>query len=80
MSLERLTELFQWMTIVNAAIFIVSALLAMSLRGFASRLHARLFGVEEEQVAAVAYGYLGAYRLFLLVFNVVPWVALLLMG
>ena len=79
MSLEQLTDLFLWMTVINAGIFIFTAVLAMTVRGFVCRLHGRLFGIDEDKVATVTYGYLGAYRLLILVFNVVPWLALLLM-
>ena len=79
MSLEQLTDLFLWMTVINAGIFLFTALLAITSRGFVCRLHGRLFGIAEDKVAVVTYGYLGAYRLLILVFNVVPWVALLLM-
>ena len=79
MSLQQLEELFLWMTVLNAGIFILTAVLAMTLRGFVGRLHGRLFGIDEEQVAVVTYGYLGTYRLLILVFNLVPWFALLLM-
>ena len=76
MDLAKLTELFQWMTIFNVAILIISAVLMMILRDIVCRMHGRLFGIEESQVAAIAYNYLGIYRLLVLVFNLVPWLAL----
>ena len=78
MSLQQLEDLFLWMTVFNAAVFILTAILAIALRGFVGRLHGRLFGIEEEKVAVVTYGYLGAYRLLILVFNLVPYLALVL--
>ena len=33
-----------------------------------------------ESVAVVAYGYLGMYKVLVLVFNIVPFVSLLLIG
>lgn len=79
MNLEELTTLFQWMTILNAGILILSAILVMTLKGTVFKMHSRLFGISESEVAAVSYTYLGIYRALFLVFNLVPYFALLLM-
>ncbi|MHC4251035.1 MAG: DUF6868 family protein [Planctomycetota bacterium] len=80
MNLDQLTRIFMWMTIINVAVLILSSVLVMVLRKTMCRTHARLFGITEEQVALAAYGYLGAYRLLVLVFNIAPYVALSLVG
>ena len=36
----------------------------------------KFFGVSEETVNEVVYLYLGMYKLFLIVFNLVPWIAI----
>ena len=79
MDLEQLTELFQWMTLLNAGILTLSAILVMALKGTVYRLHAKLFGLSESEVAAVSYTYLGLYRALFLVFNLAPWLALSMM-
>jgi hypothetical protein len=66
------------MTIINVAVLIVTAVLAMTLKKVVCRLHGRIFGIPEDRVAAMAYGYLGIYRLLVLVFNIVPYVSLVL--
>lgn len=78
MSLEQLTTLFQWMTILNAGILILSAILVMTLKGVVYRMHSKLFGIREDEVAVVSYTYLGIYRALFLVFNLAPYCALLL--
>lgn len=80
MNLDQLTRLFMWMTIINVAVLLLSSVLAMALKGTMRRTHSRLFGIKEEEVSLVAYGYLGVYRLLVLVFNIVPYIALLLTG
>ena len=78
MNLDQLTELFMWMTIINVGLLILSSVLAMVLKNVMGRWHGRLFGIKEESVAVVAYGYLGMYRVLVLVFSIVPYVSLLL--
>ena len=80
MNLAQLTAFFMWMTIINVAVLVLSSVLVMALRKVMCRSHARLFGIREEHVALAAYGYLGAYRLLVLVFNIVPYVALVIVG
>ncbi len=80
MSLDALTELFKWMTIINACVFVLSAILSISLKNFVGKIHGALFGIDAGKVPLVLYGYMGAYRIFILVFNLVPYVSLLIIG
>jgi hypothetical protein len=79
MTLDQLTELFKWITILNIAIFITSALLGMILWDLVCRMHGRLFGIDEGQVSIVFYGYLGVLRIFVIVFSIVPYLSLLIL-
>ena len=78
MTLNQLTELFKWMTIINIVIFIVSSLLSIALKRIVCKTHGKLFGIDESSVSIVLYSYLGVYRVFILVFNIVPYVSLLI--
>lgn len=80
MTLDQLTELFGWMTVINVGVFVLSALLGMVLRTVVAKMHGKLFGVDEDKVSIVGYGYLGVYRIFILVFNIVPYVSLLIVS
>ena len=79
MDLEKLTELFKWMTIINVGLLVFSSFSIMLLRNILCKMHAKLFGIEEDQVAVVAYGYLGMFKILVIVFNIVPYIALLLL-
>ena len=79
MTLDQLTELFKWMTIINIGLFIISTLLIMFLKKTVCKIHGKLFGIDEGKVPIVLYGYLGAYRIFIIVFNVVPYLSLLIL-
>lgn len=79
MTLDQLTELFKWMTIINIGIFISSSLLSIVLRKITCKMHGKLFGIDEGKVSIVLYGYLGVYRIFIIVFNIVPYLSLLIL-
>jgi hypothetical protein len=67
------------MTIINAVFFTIVALLVIALKKIIIKKHSKIFGVKEEDIPTVIYGYLGVYRLLIVVFNLVPYIALLIM-
>lgn len=80
MNIERVTEFFKWVTIINVALFMVNAILILLLRKTLFRMHGKMFGIAEENIAIVIYSWLGLYKIMILVFSIVPFVALLIMG
>lgn len=79
MTVDQVAELFKWMTIINVGIFLLSSLMTIVLKKFMRKMHGMIFGIDEGKVPIVLYGYLGTYRIFILVFNLVPYVSLLIM-
>ena len=76
MDLVRLQDFLLWSLLVNAGIYLISLVGVLSLRRFMCKIHAKLFGVNEETVNKVIYQYLAIYKLLLIVFNLVPWIAI----
>ena len=78
MNLDQLTELFKWMSIINICILILTSVLIMLLKNIMYKLHGKLFEIKEDNVALVSYQYLGMYKILILVFNITPYISLLL--
>jgi hypothetical protein len=78
MTLEQLTDLFKWMTIINIGLLVLSSVLVMVLKNIMYKMHGKLFGIKEDKVAIVSYGYLGMLKVLVIVFNIVPYISLLL--
>ena len=76
MDLDKLHDFFLWSLVVNACIYIISVVGVLSLRSFMCKIHGKLFGVSEEIASKVMYQYLAIYKLLLIVFNLVPWIAI----
>ena len=76
MDLDRLQDFLLWSLLVNAGVYLISLVGVLSLRRFMCKIHAKLFGVNEETVNKVIYQYLAIYKLLLIVFNLVPWIAI----
>ena len=78
MNLDQLTELFKWMSIINICILTLSTVLIILLKNIMYKMHGKLFGIEKENLALVSYQYLGMYKIIILVFNITPYISLLL--
>ncbi len=80
MDIQTLTAFFMWCTIINVALFAWAALWCILAPDFLYRMHGRLFHITRETFDAVLYAFLGAYKILILVFSLVPYLALLIVG
>lgn len=80
MDILALTEFFKWCTIINAGLLIVAWLILMAMPGFVYRMHNRFFDISRETFDTVMYSTFAVYKVIFIVFNVVPWMALLITG
>ena len=79
MTIEQITDLFKWMTLINIGLLILSSVLIMILKNTIFKMHGKLFEIEKDKLAVVIYSYLGMFKLLIIVFNIVPYISLLLM-
>ena len=76
MTTESLTIFLGWTTVINILVFIFSALVLLTDREKISKLHARLFGVEQANISQLYFQYLAQYKIAIIVFNIAPYLAL----
>lgn len=76
MDIHTLTRFFMWCTILNTGFLLFFALIFTVAGDFIHRMHGKLFPMQRETFRIVLYSFIGAYKIAVIVFNVVPWVAL----
>ena len=78
MDIELLTRFFMWCTILNVALLFLSFLIvAFGLGGdFVYRIHSKWFPMPRDTFNLALYLLIGIYKIFVFVFNIVPWIAL----
>ena len=76
MTTESLTIFLGWTTVINILVFIFSALVLLTAREKISKLHARLFGVEQANISQLYFQHLAQYKIAIIVFNIAPYLAL----
>ena len=80
MDIETLTNFFMWCTIINAAMLAVSSVMFMAASGWVYRMHSKWFSISRDAFNVAIYSFIGFYKVIIIVFNVVPYVALLIVG
>ncbi|PSL19091.1 DUF6868 family protein [Shimia abyssi] len=79
MTLEALSSFFGWMSVIHYAILVFASIMMLAARDWATSLHARMFDIGQNDVRRTYYNWLGAYKLLIFVFALVPWLAIQLM-
>ncbi|WP_322628688.1 DUF6868 family protein [Halothiobacillus sp.] len=80
MTLAALTTFFGWASLINIAMLILTFILLTLGRSQIIPLHARLLQVPETELPRIYLTFLGQYKLLIVVFNLVPYMALTLMS
>jgi len=80
MGVQTLTTFFMWCTIINGGIFALWVSFLVFSPEFVYRIQSRLFPIPRETYNVVIYSFLGLFKIVFLVFNVVPYVVLLIIG
>ena len=79
-TMEALRSFFAWCSVINIAVLIFSSIFMVLMRGVASRIHARMFNLEESDISRAYFQFLAQYKLLIFVFSIVPYFALRIMA
>jgi len=80
MDIQALTQFFMWCTIINGALFFLWTTMFLFFPDLVYRTQSRWFEISREQFNLIIYSFLGLFKIVFLFFNVVPYVALLIIG
>lgn len=77
---EHATLVLMWATIFAVAVQLVTAVAWSVFRGRMHTLYSWLFGIDPKTVDILAYAYMGVLKLGVILFFLVPWLAMLVTG
>ena len=80
MNIEAIREFLGWCTIINIGVLAFSAIMVIALRGTISKIHQKMFGLDEAAVHQAYFRYLANYKVAIIVFNLTPYIALRIMS
>ncbi|MHC4456268.1 MAG: DUF6868 family protein [Planctomycetota bacterium] len=80
MGIDSLRAFFMWCTILNVALLLFSSLMCICAGDWAYQIHSKWFSISRETFNVVIYSFLALYKILIIVFNVIPYIALLIIG
>lgn len=80
MDIEMLTRFFMWCSILNTSLLAVSFLILAFAGDWVYRIHGKWFTMPRETFNVVLYSFVGVYKIIVIVFNIIPWMALAIIG
>ena len=78
MSIYIIKEFFMWCTILNVGLLVISSLLCFCAKDWAYQIHSKLFSISRESFNVMIYSFLAVYKMLILVFCLIPYIALLI--
>lgn len=76
MTLEMIRDALKWCLIINAGLMLYWFAFYVFGRDLIYRMHTKWFTLSPEQFDAIQYGGMGIFKLFIIIFNLVPYIAL----
>jgi hypothetical protein len=80
MDIQTATDFFMWCTIINGTLVVFWVTMCVLASDLVYRMQRVFFPIPRETFNVVIYSFLGLFKIVYLVFNVVPFVALLIVG
>lgn len=80
MDLQTTTRFFAWCTLINGALLLLWALFQATVPNLVYRTQSTWFPMPRETFHAVLYCFLGFFKVVFVVFNLVPYLALRIIG
>ena len=80
MTIESLTELLGWASVINIGILVFSTLAVITVRVSITEIHSKIFGLDEQDLGRAYFQYLAQYKIAIIVLNVTPYIALKIMA
>lgn len=80
MAIQTVTAFFMWSTIINGALLALWITMCIVAPDLVYRTQKVWFPISRETFDVVMYSFIGFFKIVFLVFNLVPYLALLIVG
>ncbi len=79
MNFSHLESFLGWCVVLNSSVLIVTTLLLIVLKKQILLVHSKILGIEKKQLSKAYFCYLAIYKIFTLIFFIIPYCALKIM-
>ena len=76
MDITTIRDFFMWCTIINVGLLGLCCLVRAFLSDFSYQMNNRMFSISRETFNVAFISFIGLFKIFVIVFNIVPYIAL----
>ncbi len=76
MTIEAVRDILLWCSVINMGLLMFSFLMLSATRQWVYKIHTKWLPMTEQQFNAIIYSILGAYKISVFIFNIVPYIAI----
>ena len=80
MDIATVRTFFMWCTIINGGLLVLSSAICTFAGDRVYRKQSKWFPIPRESFNVVIYSFIGFFKILFLMFNLVPYLALVIMG
>lgn len=80
MTASQVTEFLGWASILNIGYLLIVTFFLTVMRETVSSIHSRVLDIDKKELGARYFSFLSTYKVMTLVFSVVPYISLKIMG
>ena len=80
MDIQTITMFFKWCTIINGSILILWTMFFIFVPDFVYQIQSKFFPIHRETYNTISFLFLGLLKILVLVFNIIPYIVLLIIG
>lgn len=80
MTLETIRSMLAWCTLINWGLLLVWFLMFFFVHDWIYRLHSRWYQIPQDRFDAIHYAGMAFFKILILTFNLVPYLALRIIG
>ncbi len=80
MDINTVKAFFMWCTIIDVGILLMTSVMCIFFADFSYRMNHRFFSISREAFNVVLVAFIGLFKIFILVFNIAPWIALMIVS
>lgn len=80
MTIETIRDVLAWCSVINVGILLFWLLWLQLAHDFIYRIHKKWFKLSEEKFDDIHYALMGLFKIGIILFNIVPYFALRIVG
>ena len=80
MDVATIKSFFMWCMILNLGVLTLSSIICMFFADFSFKMNNKFFGISREAFNTLIPCFIGFYKVIVIVFSVVPYIALEIIG